>query len=97
MKKKISDIATTVMAIDTGIILFLLFCAVVLRTCDMTDIFVQEDVAVSVILFTLVVVEFLCAIIEICINIKEDMEKCFFYENCGQIKLKIHYICNNRY
>lgn len=75
MRKKMNDIATTVMAIDTGIILFLLFCAVVLRTCDMTDIFVQEDVAVSVILFILVVVEFLCAIIEICIKIKEDMEK----------------------
>lgn len=75
MKKKINDIATAVMAIVNGIILFLLFCAVVLRTCDMTDIFVQEDVAVSVILFILVVVEFLCAIIEICIKIKEDMEK----------------------
>lgn len=75
MKKQIEKIVNTVEIIDTGIILFLLFCAVVLRTCDMTDIFVQEDVAVSVILFTLVVVEFLCAIIEICIKIKEDMEK----------------------
>ena len=75
MKKKINDIATAVMAIVNGILFFLLFCAAVLRSCDMTDIFAQEDVAVSVILFTLVVVEFLCAIIEICIKIKEDMEK----------------------
>lgn len=75
MKKQIEKIVNTVEIIDTGIILFLLFCAAVLRSCDMTDIFAQEDVAVSVILFTLVVVEFLCAIIEICIKIKEDMEK----------------------
>lgn len=75
MKKKINDIVTTVEIVDTGIIFFLLFCAVVLRTCNMTDIFVQEDAALSVILFVLVVVEFLCAIIEICIKIKEDMGK----------------------
>lgn len=75
MKKKISDIATTVEIIVNGIFFFLLFSAAVFRSLHMADIFVQEDVAVSVILFTLVVVEFLCAMIEICIKIKEDMEK----------------------
>ena len=88
MKKQIEKIVNTVEIIDTGIILFLLFCAVVLRTCDMTDIFVQEDVAVSVILFTLVVVDFLCAIIEICIKIKEDMEKMIFLRKLWTNQIK---------
>ena len=73
MKKRIEKIVNTVEVIDQGIILFLLFCATVFRVCGMIDISAQEISVLSVILFTLIVIEFLCMIIEIILSIPEKI------------------------
>lgn len=73
MKKKISDIATTVMVIVNGILFFLLFCAAVLKNCDIyVSLSAQEMHVFVIVIFILLLIEALSIIVK---SFTEIMDK----------------------
>lgn len=65
MRKKINDIATTVMAIVNGILFFLLFCAAVFKNCDIhISLSAQEMHVFVIVIFILLLMDVLSIIIK---------------------------------
>ena len=73
MKKKISDIATTVEIIVNGIFLFLLFCAAVFKNCDIyVSLSAQEMHVFVIVIFVLLLMDVLTIIVK---SFMENVDK----------------------